>query len=146
MEIPEIAATVVMALGLTYLSVEDLRSKNVSLWVIMAMGLLLLGISVWQKNGVVFILLGIIPGLTAVIFSYLTAGGLGMGDAVLLMSLGVYLGIWTGLTVLMLGLFLSSIAGIVLLILKKARMKTEMPFIPFYLGGFLLWEVGRWVF
>ena len=70
---------------------------------------------------------------------------MGIGDAALLLATGVYLGLWDGLSVLMLGLLLSSAVGIALLILKKAKLKTALPFVPFYTGGLCIWGILKWI-
>lgn len=135
-----------MAAGLFMLSVEDVRHKKISLFPIIIMGMTLMGLALWEGKDFLFIFIGLIPGLMAMLLSVLTKGGMGMGDAVLLMAVGVYLGLWDGLAVLMLGLLLSSLTAIILLVLRKAHLKTELPFVPFYFGGIVVWEVFKWLF
>ncbi len=145
MTIQETVAVTVTSLALTWMTIEDIRHKKISLAVLAVLGTVLLAISVWQKNGLLYILLGLLPGVLAMFFSWLTKGGFGLGDALLLIATGSFLGLWDGLAVLMMGLILSSLTGIVLLAMKKAKLKTELPFIPFYFGGLLIWGINRWI-
>lgn len=69
-------------------------------------------------------------------------GEIGMGDGVLLAALGTVLDVEEFLTMLLLGLLGSSIWALVLLAVFRKGRKTEIPFVPFlllgYLGGILL--------
>ena len=69
------------------------------------------------------------------------ASGLGMGDVKLAGIVGLLAG-WvswgTALVALMLAIFLSAIVGIVLLVSRKATLKSALPFGPFMLGGTIL--------
>ncbi len=145
MSIQEITAMAIMTMALVCMTIEDLLHKKISLWIIIVLGGLMLFVSIWQGNTPVFILTGLIPGAFALVFSKLTRGGFGLGDALLLLATGTFFGIWEGLAVLMTGLILSSVVGILLLIIKKAGLKTELPFIPFYFAGVVIWGIGRWI-
>ena len=67
--------------------------------------------------------------------------GLGMGDVKLAGVIGLLAG-WvswaTALVSLMLAFFLSAAVSIVLLVLRRATLKSALPFGPFMLGGALL--------
>ena len=67
--------------------------------------------------------------------------GLGMGDVKLAGIIGLLTGwvsIATAVVALMLAFFLSAIVSVVLLVSRKATMKTALPFGPFMLGGAIL--------
>lgn len=64
-----------------------------------------------------------------------------MGDALLMLVLGIYLGLEAALDVLLLALFLAAVwAGILLFVGKKGR-NYAFPFVPFLLIGYM----GRWI-
>ena len=69
-------------------------------------------------------------------------GAIGRGDGYLLCVAGVYLGIAGTLSLLSGALFLCAIWSLLLLAIKKAGKKTEIPFVPFllaaYVGGLLI--------
>ena len=76
---------------------------------------------------------------------------MGFGDVKLTMGFGFLLGIYNGLTAVMLGFLLGALVGVILLYLPKViqssalrtlfgrfTMKSEIPFAPFLIGGFYL--------
>lgn len=67
----------------------------------------------------------------------LSHNGLGMGDVKLVFILGLLLGLDDTLAGLLWTFVFSAIAGIVLLIRKKAKMKTKIAMGPFFFLGFL---------
>jgi len=67
--------------------------------------------------------------------------GMGMGDVKLAGIIGLVAGwvsIATAIVALMFSFFLSAIVSIVLLVSRRATMKTALPFGPFMLGGAIL--------
>ena len=67
--------------------------------------------------------------------------GMGMGDVKLAGIIGLITGwvsIATSIVALMVAFFLSAIVSVVLLVSRKATMKTALPFGPFMLGGAIL--------
>ncbi|MFA5948154.1 MAG: prepilin peptidase [Candidatus Gracilibacteria bacterium] len=63
---------------------------------------------------------------------------LGGGDIRIAILIGVLLGWEKGLLALILAYFTASIAGIALLIQKKAKLKSQLPFAPFLIIGILI--------
>ncbi len=72
-------------------------------------------------------------GLGAAILgvSALTRGGIGFGDGLFLGLLGINLGFFCVFSVFLIALFLSAIAAIILLLIKKKNRKYTFPFVPF---------------
>ena len=71
----------------------------------------------------------------AILCRFLSPNSVGYGDVKLLGIMGLYLGanhIWSPLFMTLILLFFT---GVILLILKKADRKTEIPFAPFLLAG-----------
>lgn len=89
---------------------------------------------------------------------FLISGGrwMGLGDAKLQLGLGWILGFWSGLSALVLAFWIGALWGITLLAASRVRpaeesrqysMKSELPFGPFLILGFLLvWLLGWNVF
>ena len=69
--------------------------------------------------------------LLLALLSRLTGGAVCLGDAWVLLGLGLFLGPAGSLLVLFAGLFLSAVYSAVLLIRRKADRKTTLPFVPF---------------
>lgn len=71
--------------------------------------------------------------------------GMGLGDVKLSIALGLWLGLENGLTWIMVSFILGGIVSSVLLILKKANLKTKIAFGPFLIFAFwiiILWKTN----
>lgn len=119
----------------------DIRYRKVSLCSVGAY--LLVGIfyqCLYRKEAAAM-LLGLIPGILLVAVSKATREALGMGDALLMLVLGMYLGLWAAVEVLFAAMFLAAIWAGALLFVKKKGRDYEFPFVPFLLLAY----VGRWL-
>lgn len=84
----------------------------------------------------------VLPGAAMIVISFLTNKKVGYGDGILLVILGIMEGIDKILLVFCVGLFLQSLAAVVLLLMRKADKQTCMPFVPFLLAAqiiLLIW-------
>lgn len=75
------------------------------------------------------------------LFARLSAGRFGEGDALVILCLGLYLGLWESLAVVTGALFLSSAAALYLLLVRKKPSRTAIPFLPFLTVSFLFLRV-----
>lgn len=119
----------------------DIRKRRISILSVTVFGIG--GIFYEFLNGreIPLVLLGLIPGFVLLLVSRATDDAVGMGDGLLMLVLGLYLGWGGALEVLLLALFLSALwAGVLLAVLKKRR-NYEFPFAPFLLLGY----AGRWI-
>ena len=80
--------------------------------------------------------LGLMIGL--LLISKLSKEAIGSADCIIIGGLGVMLGVETQITILLIASILSSVVGILLLIVKKANKKTRLPFLPFLFLGYLI--------
>lgn len=81
------------------------------------------------------LLFAALPAAVFAVISALTHGKVGMGDALVLLSLAVLLSPFDIMSVLVTGLCAISIVSIGLLITKKAEFGSELPMVPFMLLG-----------
>lgn len=65
-------------------------------------------------------------------------GGIGAGDVKLLAVLGYWMGVGAVFTVIFLTVLLAAVYSGAGLLLRKVRLKQEMPFAPFVLAGTIL--------
>lgn len=73
------------------------------------------------------------------IFAYiLSRGGIGMGDVKLFTVLGCYMGGGSIFAVIFLTVISSAVYSVIMLMLKKIKLKEEIPFAPFVLLGTIL--------
>lgn len=84
---------------------------------------------------------GMIPGLLLVIMSIVWRQHIGLGDGVIVLFVGWMSGLTFVCSVLMGGFLLAAGLGF-LCCMKERRMNVELPFVPFFLGSYLV-EIWR---
>lgn len=91
------------------------------------------------KNIIIVSFLGLLVGfILLAILSFISRGGLGMGDVKIISVLGFYTGLATMFYTLVLGMFCCFFYCIYLIIVKKKDKEYEIPFGPFILIGLVL--------
>lgn len=141
-------STWIVSIWLLCLSVPDIRSRNVPVWLIGVGGVLALAVSIaenipeyvaarewWSYAG--HVLCGMIPGICLLLLSIVTKT-IGYGDGAVLTLLGAAVGIRNSLLVLCIGLFFASLGSVALLVVKKVNRNTCLPFLPFLTVGWFL--------
>lgn len=103
------------------------------------------GLILWilHRENAVGILGGILIGLILMLLAKFTEEKIGYGDGWVFVVTGIYIGFRANLYLLFLSLFFSAIISMILLICKKAKRKTELPFVPFMVPAYLLLLVIR---
>ncbi len=137
-----IRKTIVLLL-LAVSSLEDLRRMKIympPLYAALAMGIL------WAIFGdsalFLYRLAGLLSGGLLLLLAFFSQEAIGLGDAVLFLALGIWLGLWESLLLLTASLVLAALAGIFLWIRKKS-MKQAFPFVPFVLIAYVLMLGGQ---
>ena len=123
-------------------SIEDIRQKKITAVITLIFSIIGILLQVWNgDHSVVQILSGMALGVCIMGFSYLTKGKIGIGDGMILVMTGIYLGIVDNLRLLSISFFLAGIWGILLLVLGFDK-QTKIPFVPFLFFGELLMVIG----
>ncbi len=131
----------VVALGYLILcSRWDYKWKYIPVWVLAvgtAVGLALfvgraLWLGEWNWSNA---LVGLLPGMCVSVLSFLSADQIGLGDGIVLLVIGWMLGFRMTILSAILGLFVATIFGVGMVILKKGSLQTAVPFIPFLAVG-----------
>lgn len=78
---------------------------------------------------------GILPGAALLLLGFLTEKKVGYGDGLLLVIMGILEGGKAVLFTFCIGLFLQSVPAVMLVIIKKADKQTKIPFVPFLLAA-----------
>lgn len=123
---------------LAVFGVQDFKTKQLDsrgLWgaLILAAGLAALKGKLFPEG-----ILGMLLGVFMMAVSRLTKGQLGDGDALILMTTGLLLGLRQNLELFFLALFLASIYSGYLLIVKHQKRNYEIAFVPFLASAQLL--------
>ncbi len=130
------------------LSVPDLLKKKITIWALTGAAVpvlssliykILAGGNIWKI--LLTAAVGSLPGAVLILLWRFTKK-VGPADGILLCAIGMTEDFIGALMVLCISSFVMSVLSIILLMLKKVRKETALPFIPFMSLGYLLWKVG----
>lgn len=135
-EISHIACCVYLGM----LSVIDIWMQKLPLWLLAAGGVGAGIIRTVQKEvPLIIVLSGAAVGIVFLVVSKITEEGFGYGDSLLILFLGIFLGFWSLLGVLMGAFLLSAIFAVIALVCKRLKRNTRYPFVPFLLAAYIVW-------
>ena len=104
-----------------------------------------LGVVFDEKNIIPYLLSALIASGFLLILNLITKGkGMGMGDVKLAIFMGLFLGPQKTIVAFYVAFIVGAIWGLILMALKKAKKKSQIPFGPFLiLGIFVAWWFGE---
>lgn len=120
------------------LSICDLKTKKIPVAAVVLFGAAVLGYRLMTGIELLGLLVGLVPGAVLLLLAVLTGESIGIGDGLVLCVVGLFCGLTKAVSVLAMALVLSSVVAMVLLVLKRAGRKTELPFLPCLCSGYLL--------
>lgn len=129
--------TIFTAAWLSAVSIMDIRSRRVPVWLLLVGGIPTLLAGVYKGGEGYYMLLGALPGILLLGTAFATKKA-GYGDGIVLLFLGMGLGGGKSLLLFGVSLFLISVCSLVLLALKKAGRNTGIPFLPFLSAAWLM--------
>ncbi len=120
-------------------SLEDIKNRQISVKIVSCFAAegILCWIFIW-KLPIAGLPAAIVPGIMVLALSCFTKGAIGMGDGVIIMVAGVFLGASRILEVFVCAVFLSACFALILYIIMKKSRKYEIPFVPFVLISFVV--------
>ena len=133
------AAEWIMLAALTGFAAYDIKTKMVPLIAVAATAGSVLLYRLCVGTGILELVMGLIPGVLLLVLALVTQESIGTGDGLMLCVLGLFCGWRQCLAVFGMALVLSALLSIILLICRKVGRKTELPFLPSLLGGYLLY-------
>jgi len=80
---------------------------------------------------------GTVAGLVMLLVSWITKGGLGLGDVKLFGCMGIYLDLESSASAMLIAAILSGLFSLVLVCINRDNKKREIPFAPFIMAGTL---------
>lgn len=132
----------IKGLVITMLAIEtvsDVRKHTVSgirIIAFMVTGIVLNCImkyqSIWSVVG------GIVVGLTLFGYSLITRGGIGFGDGLIFICLGIFLGLSENLRLLFFSLLAAAFFGGIYALIRKKSIKAQIPFVPCILISYVM--------
>ena len=138
---------ITVAVYILLLAFMDIRRRELRL------DLLLTGIPLAVISRIVLgnipaalVIAGGAAGALFMIISRVTEEAFGYGDSILIMIMGIFLGIWDLLAMLVTAFFLAAVFSGIMLSRKIYTRKSSFPFVPFlaaaYLGGVVIGAYG----
>lgn len=123
---------VIGACYLLVLAVIDIKTRRLPTWVLGVGALAALAYqAVWGGRTIVIWGSGAAVGLLFLGIGKVTGEALGYGDGILIGILGIFLGVWDLLGLLVMAFFLSALYAAAMLAVCKFRKKSTFPFVPF---------------
>ncbi|MCI8484163.1 MAG: hypothetical protein HFH41_07470 [Lachnospiraceae bacterium] len=134
-----------MLLGLLGLcSWEDMKRKELKIVYILLFGIGGMVLHLFYPVCSIYsILWGILLGVIMMLLSWISRGSIGMGDGILLVVTGIYLGGNNNLELFLTGLLLAALWSLSLLAFRKKNRKEEIAFVPFLLVSYIT-MILRW--
>ena len=118
---------------------RDWREKQIYLY--LPIGALILGL-IWhlvcRERALEDMLLGAVVGLVMMIIGKVTGEAIGIGDGMMLVVSGIFLGFWGNMCLLMTALLLVGCVALFLIVIGKKGKDYRLPFLPFLLVAYLL--------
>ncbi|MGN1267348.1 MAG: prepilin peptidase [Dorea sp.] len=129
---------------LAVVSVIDIRKRRIPRWVCFAGIVSAVGYQmVVQNMSIGSIIGGAFVGICFLGISRLTEEGIGYGDSLGILALGIFLGFWQLVEVLCGAFFILLFAAMVQFMRKNRSGKSGLPFYPFLFEGYLIMLIGR---
>ncbi|WP_310602224.1 prepilin peptidase [Anaerosporobacter sp.] len=138
----EVMIKLILTCLLGGIAVMDCKRKQVSnLLLGVAAGIVIINYILYRPIAIVSLIGGILVGVALVGVSYITRQKIGIGDGLLVIILGAYLGFERVGILLLYALTLSAIWSGLLLVIKKVKKDYVIAFVPFIFIGYL----GVWI-
>lgn len=109
----------------------DIRKTRISLGITAIYGVIGSIYILLNREQAGILVLGMIPGLILLGIGKISGEALGMGDGVVVLVSGIYLGIWRTLEFVALAFLLAAVWAGFLMVGKKKGRHTCFPFVPF---------------
>lgn len=133
----------ILGISLIICTITDLKYKEIYLPVIIAGAVLVLCFHIWQQSISLADVAGaVIVCLFFAIFSIVTKGQFGMGDAFLFTLTGLGTGVMANIFIIMFSFILAFCAAVFLVAVKHKQRNYCMPLAPFVLGSFIFYVAG----
>jgi len=120
-------------------SIEDLKTKKVSGMYLIGFALLAVYLQIRHIHlPLASVLGGAAIGFVFMGITILRMDAMGLGDGMVLIIVGIFLGFRQSVEVMIIAIFLVAIYALFLVVIRKKDRKTEIAFIPFLFISFLL--------
>ena len=128
----EVWQWILMAAVLIPCTIKDIRTKRINGYICLfgILAAIFVRERILEEAGI-RMMMDAVPGIIIYIVAFLTKEKIGKGDALSLIFIGMAAGIETVLSALFVSLSVTALLSGILLILKKVKRDTKLPFLPF---------------
>lgn len=142
----EVVSGIICLMYLFILSGQDIISRTVSVWLLISGIIAAVFYQFLVCEEALFLCAaGAVIGIAFIGVSKVTKEGIGYGDSILILVLGIYLGLWDLLYMLMIAFSLSAIFSTIILAASHYNRKKTFPFIPFLAVGDLILFLWKYI-
>ena len=125
---------------LAILSIIDIRIQRIPVWLVTVGGTVSAAVRIWQPEiPLIVVLGGAVVGVVFLVISKATEEALGYGDSLVILAMGIFLGFWSLLGILIGAFLLSSFFAAAFLIYRGINKRAGYPFLPFLLVSYCIW-------
>lgn len=120
-------------------SIEDIKQKEITVTITLFSGIVGVVLHLlFQNQSIYDMLAGVLPGIFLLVLCRLTGGKIGMGDGIVFMLTGLYLGLFENLILMFLSFLLAGVCGLFLSAIRHCGRTEKLPLIPFLFLGYSL--------
>lgn len=129
-------AVLLVVFGIT--AYRDWKEQNICLYMPISAGIAGVFLHLlYQEHSMADMLLGIGVGGLVVLLAWASREAIGVGDGIMLMVSGIFLGAWGNLELLLTALLFVGAAGLFFAVIKRKERDYRVPFLPFVLVAYL---------
>lgn len=120
-------------------SIEDIRKKKITITITLFSAILGVVLHLcFQNQSIYSMLAGMLSGGVIVGISRITGGMIGMGDGMVFMLTGLYLGVEKNLGLMFLSFALAGVWALISMILFHKKKNDRIPFVPFLFISYVI--------
>lgn len=118
---------------------KDIKEQKVYVYLLYIAAVLGVFCHIWyQVPAVPDMIGGMAVGLILLLITWASRGNVGMGDGLMVMVSGIFLGFQKNAALLMTALGLSGLAALFLITIKRKEKNYRIPFLPFLFAAYLV--------
>lgn len=125
-------------------SITDIKSKKVHGIIISGLIVIVVTVQILvMKQGILFSLMSIVPGVLMILAAQIFKGSIGSGDGVMMAFVGSVVGVGPTVMIVTVATIVAAVYSIILMLVKKVGKDYRISFVPFILMGFLVMGVMK---
>lgn len=130
--------TIITGIFLAICTYTDLKGKCINICICLMFGIIgMVYRCIFENSNLISLLQAIIPGIFLMLVSILSKEGIGKGDAIVIGTIGLYIGGINTIIILFNGVIVSCITGIIFIAFMKKEKGYRLPFVPFLTLAFI---------